>query len=359
MIQTINVGSTIHSHNPDERFTTENNTQVMELGPSRHGPMPLASAFVEITQECNSARVLENLKTLDGVDIKSGPVAELHKSLIPVNTREPGAEESQQVMLQAEYKAGMKYEPDVEIVRYRSISGQEFPVTGKREPGDPCRFNVTTSDNRTIATLKQIPTEDGKFIWMSPSNTGLRGGSQELDEAKSALQYIRQNIYNGSNYKSDNKFHVNLNQDNEYERLEKAKGELDKVRQQGKSPWEVRGHNCGELSSMVKSLQCYYSRPINVIALDDESHGFAVFGNIQGRNLPNNMATWPDHLAVCDPWANIACKANMYPSVFVAKMNKWATEGKEIYDGDQEEWVKATDSQWMNSILAGTKTVSS
>lgn len=68
-----------------------------------------------------------------------------------------------------------------------------------------------------------------------------------------------------------------------------------------------------------------------------------------------DMRQWPAHLAVCDPWANIACLAHDYPERFVAKMEKWAQDKKAI--AFEEAWIQPNSPHWISAVLDGPKPV--
>jgi hypothetical protein len=69
------------------------------------------------------------------------------------------------------------------------------------------------------------------------------------------------------------------------------------------------------------------------------------------------MRQWPAHLAICDPWSNIACLAKDYPVVFEAKMAKWKSDEK-LIGLPSGRTIKPDDPAWMNSIIHETKLVS-
>lgn len=69
-----------------------------------------------------------------------------------------------------------------EVVTYvrpaqNGLPATETKVVGKRVPGQQDRFEVKSLDTgETVATLKRMPTEDGKFVWMDVEHHGLKGG---------------------------------------------------------------------------------------------------------------------------------------------------------------------------------------
>ncbi len=60
----------------------------------------------------------------------------------------------------------------------------------------------------------------------------------------------------------------------------------------------------------------------------------------------SNEGAW-----IVDPWANIACTAKDYSMLFRQKMNDWANRGKAVWF--DEQWVKANNTQWLDSVLNG------
>lgn len=65
------------------------------------------------------------------------------------------------------------------------------------------------------------------------------------------------------------------------------------------------------------------------------------------------MMEWPNHLAICDPWANIACPAREYPDRFAAKMDKWVRDKKTIWFNDR--WGAPNQADWLAAVLRGPK----
>lgn len=228
---------------------------------------------------------------------------------------------------------------------------------GQRDPWG--RFHAKDAAGLVHATFKAVPLEDAGTVWMEGVHSGLQGGQPEsLAIATQMLAVIRRNHYHRNNFKSDNKCHTRVDEDTENDRIWNAKAEIDKVQEQGHSPLGVRGHNCGQLTEIAKAYGQANGWPVHGVGSGPtgELHGFAIVGP-RPQRLPDDFTQWPADLAICDVWANIACSAQDYPGQFQAKMQKWASEGKEIYDGDRDDWVKATDPAWLDAVLYGTKTL--
>jgi hypothetical protein len=187
----------------------------------------------------------------------------------------------------------------------------------------------------------------------------------QLDVAKAISTMIREDLYNKQNFKSGNKIHQWVNDENaEQVRLDEAEAEITKLRQHPESERAIhalhaRGHNCGELAAIVKLIAHRNGMEAHVIGT--KSHEFAVLGDVaklQGK-LPKDISTWPSDLVICDVWSNIVCMANEYPHHFLGKMEKWKMEGKEVYhiqDGEGD-WTSPLDESWINSVLRTRKRI--
>lgn len=185
-----------------------------------------------------------------------------------------------------------------------------------------------------------------------------------LTTAQYALGRVKEEIYNKSNFKSSNKTSLKKNDTLENERMQAASDHIDAIRAPRnvfnlkKAIWEGRGHNCGELASAAKYIAA--ERGVAACVARTEVHGFAVIGDIPpSTELPGNMEHWPEHLAVCDPWVNIACEATSYPQKFIEKMEKWERDEKIIenpYSQTEDDgWIRPTDPAWTRAVLDGPK----
>lgn len=183
---------------------------------------------------------------------------------------------------------------------------------------------------------------------------------RNLEISRNALNQIRTDFYNNKNFKSSNKTNLNKPDAEENSRLQSAADQIDEIRSESNSRryrqaiWAARGHNCGDLSDAAKFLANDAGFSAHVASTN--AHGFAVIGDLPvDVQLPDKMENWPDHLAVCDPWANIACAATEYPEKFIAKMGKWEQAGKIIEDADGDKWMNPTDKEWIDAVLTAPK----
>ncbi len=116
------------------------------------------------------------------------------------------------------------------------------------------------------------------------------------------------------------------------------------------SIWQARTVNCNELASAAQDLLAHRhpKLPTSLVVVG-RAHALAVIGAIDAAVAARPMATWPSHLQVCDPWANLTCRACDYPRLFSEKMRRWASQGKLIRHAEQD-WRAADDPAWMDIV---------
>jgi hypothetical protein len=88
-------------------------------------------------------------------------------------------------------------------------------------------------------------------------------------------------------------------------------------------------------------------------------HIFVVIGggapDANGK-YPTDMTTWPADAAVCDPWADLACKASEFPGFWRGRMENWGRIGIQLARvGPGGGFVDATDPYWFDAIANGDK----
>jgi hypothetical protein len=129
--------------------------------------------------------------------------------------------------------------------------------------------------------------------------------------------------------------------------------------------------NCGELSKIAfEFLDMHKIHPIARFCLDQPGdHVFTALGSdmndvrdfssrVQNKsllnsNLKTNFNDWPAEIYVCDPWANISCRASDYPLQFQQKMVKWSGDGKRVcYQGN---WISPIMHNYHLSIATYDK----
>lgn len=127
--------------------------------------------------------------------------------------------------------------------------------------------------------------------------------------------------------------------------------------------------NCGELADISAWYAYEETKDVKVIATvsleSPGDHCFCVVGprnsypSLDGRTVQKldelGRGFRSHHLYAVDPWANICCRIEDYPSEFKSKMNKWATDNKRVgwqgKDGKTPEWAPPT-GDYLNVFLA-------
>ena len=151
-------------------------------------------------------------------------------------------------------------------------------------------------------------------------------------------------------------------------------------------PWKARAGNCGELAELARlrleqdhlPFICEVSLSGGAAGLSPErsdigprdqrvdghrgDHAFTIFGLRLPRyrngftdDDPRVILTPKDRQFlrrawVIDPWVNVCCRIDEYPSRFWAKMKDWSAAGKTIAVGG--EWINP--DPWINSWYART-----
>ncbi|GKS98190.1 hypothetical protein AVKW3434_02400 [Acidovorax sp. SUPP3434] len=185
-----------------------------------------------------------------------------------------------------------------------------------------------------------------------------------LSTAQYALRRIKEEIYKKDNFKSSNKTSLRKSDALENARMQAAADEIDAIRAPRnvfnlkRALWEGRGHNCGELASAAKYIAA--ERGMAACVARTDAHGFAVIGDLPDpAGLPARMEQWPEHLAVCDPWVNVACQATAYPEKFMEKMQKWERDEKIIENPhsqtEEDGWIRPIDPAWTQAVLNGPR----
>lgn len=245
-------------------------------------------------------------------------------------------------------------------------AGTAPDFSGQRSP--PARA-ATAADQRRprLAEIPAVAVETG-------SSSGRTSGSRSptrsdvahlgilntLNAARDVLNRVRMDLYK-PNFKSTNKTNEKRSAAAEAHRIRRAGDELDSLHNRiysspsvrDEAIWQCGAHNCGELARAARHLGRQFGHEVTVVGA--EAHAFAVFGRYPEEGLSSNMKEWPNHLMICDPWANIVCSANEYPERFVAKMEKWVQDKKLIYLN--ERWTAPNDADWITTVLEGPKPV--
>ena len=180
--------------------------------------------------------------------------------------------------------------------------------------------------------------------------------------AKALLIAIREEVYK-KGYRSSNKLKAPLPGEDknqwekrESERLSKVDAQLGRIRAQLPSraealyflavqekvqnSIEAKAHNCEDLTfSGIGILDEAGVKDTHIVGFFGFDHGIILIGEVPRSGLPVMLEQWPSHLAICDPWANIACSAKEFVPAFMEKMQKWERKGKKIQDPDTGNWI--------------------
>jgi|GEM_PF-4350471 len=207
---------------------------------------------------------------------------------------------------------------------------------------------VTKKDN-ALASFWQELFVNAKVIETSTLGT--------LDLAHEANNFIRDTLYNKRKgfFKSSNKKKCANDDKTETERITRAYQELkllewsngvdlDMVR---KRIWTAKGHNCDDLALAAHDWLAQ-TKSADACMLQMKGHAAVVVGKLPDHPLPKDMTKWPAHLSICDPWLNVACMAQNYPTRFREKMQKWSDDQKLIHANGN--WISPNDPIWMNLI---------
>jgi hypothetical protein len=113
--------------------------------------------------------------------------------------------------------------------------------------------------------------------------------------------------------------------------------------------WQAKTLNCTELAIAAQDVLAHRhpKRQTSLVMLAG-SHSVAVIGPLDAETASRPMAAWPPHLQVCDPWANMNCRACDYPRLFTEKMKGWAERGRLIREG--AEWQRADDEEVLDIV---------
>jgi hypothetical protein len=143
----------------------------------------------------------------------------------------------------------------------------------------------------------------------------------------------------------------------------RADDALGQLREYGASldeRWAAKVGNCTEMARMavVEARKMGLRADIWSFLQNGEpsAHAFALV-ELRRENLSSAYALGSerrtfdrgDDFWVVDPWAGICCPGSKYDPAFVAKMEKWAAQNKQIYHGGK--WRPADDFNWLRATL--------
>ncbi|MEG8063485.1 hypothetical protein G3N90_00830 [Xanthomonas hortorum pv. gardneri] len=175
------------------------------------------------------------------------------------------------------------------------------------------------------------------------------------------MQSVRAQYYKAPRLKSGNKMR-NAGVE-EAARIHKANSEIRRLRKQVDdleedvvtSAMDGNAHNCGELATLAVNYLQQDHNLVAHLALFGKEHNAAIVGPVpRAGTLPSDMTDWDADIYVCDPWCNIACRANDYPAEFKEKMEKWDRAGKQVCLSGTG-FVSPTSDEWISTVLGGEK----
>lgn len=116
--------------------------------------------------------------------------------------------------------------------------------------------------------------------------------------------------------------------------------------------------NCGELSCAAACMVDAFEEhpPWNIVIMHIEiNHAFLVIApppvDEFGLYL-NDIETWPEDCAVCDPWLDIACRARDFPDNFRRRMQNYQHMQLYIRETDDEA---IHPMNWLHMLTAQKK----
>ncbi|HWW05999.1 hypothetical protein [Collimonas sp.] len=184
-------------------------------------------------------------------------------------------------------------------------------------------------------------------------------GEQNMQLAEEALSYVKSTLYDKEkgSLKSFNKRSLKKDPGQEQARLQHASAalgqignlDLNNTQEYSRGVWNGKGHNCTALAQASEDWIAWKNPSAPVAKLwFGTDHAATVIGEVPPHLIGADMKKWPEHVAICDPWLNLACPAREYPDKFTAKMAKWARDEKEILAG--QTWIKPQDENWIGLI---------
>lgn len=129
----------------------------------------------------------------------------------------------------------------------------------------------------------------------------------------------------------------------------------------GKAAAKLGAGNCMEYSavaseklSRLRDIPDFYACELG----PPSDHVFVVIGETPYAGEFNmNFMQWDVNAAVCDPWADIACRARNYPGLWKQAMRDWNLDGATLPVrltgmgfGAKAEWVSPTNAAWLDAI---------
>src|SRR5262249_3920229 len=85
---------------------------------------------------------------------------------------------------------------------------------------------------------------------------------------------------------------------------------------------------------------------------------FLALGSFEGvtaYEVTKDPDAWPETVFICDPWANVACRARDYKTAWLQKMHQWSRNSKAI--GFENKWISPLKEDWALSIERANRVV--
>jgi|GEM_PF-415812 len=247
--------------------------------------------------------------------------------------------------------------PGEESTPLQGATNKERTIRRFKEELSKLQDQGNHSNHASVASSSQNPAQN------LPNSSGQLGENEQY--AKALLIAVREEIYK-KGYKSDNKIRAvppnkDINQwiEDETIRMSNAGEEMRSIRMPFRTrsssgiPYflalqktiqnaiEAKGHNCRDLVyAGVGILDSAGIKDTHFVYFEDFDHNMILIGKMPPTGLPLDMERWPAHLAICDPWGNIACPAKAFIPTIMEKMQKWERDGKVIYDSNKKAWHK-------------------
>lgn len=238
--------------------------------------------------------------------------------------------------------------------------GKDLSLTKKISDLVPFKFRGRAMESRLREQLSGNQQAAEAKVASLSVHEGNKG-AENLGLAQKALLYIRTTIYakeNGS-YKSFNKATA-AEDEISNERLRLAHATRIAWEYNHFSPvaapqefseviWKSKSHNCDALAHAAEDYIEHLnpSSPVSKLMFLGR-HTATIIGVVPPELMQSDMTLWPSDVAVCDPWANIACLAKDYPDQFKKKMEKWEAGKKMIQHAGQ--WISPLDASWTGMI---------
>ena len=179
-------------------------------------------------------------------------------------------------------------------------------------------------------------------------------GDRNLAAGKAILEWMRQNVYTKENFKSGDKMSLVKGRAEEKARVTSARQEIQNVRnaadsepsKRGNLALNAKGHNCSELAAAAAYLAQQLGLTAHVVGND--SHEYAVIGQLPASGLPARISDWPVNLTICDVYANIACLPQEYLDQLRKKLDKWTEAQKLLHNGIR--WFQPNDPVMLSEV---------